>query len=146
VKNKYACKSELLKRYINAIWDTMEWFSALDLISVPREHSNLADKLAVSTSTLQPSDELLNSQGKMEINFRPLVPDNIDHWHVFRDDKQILNFVHNVQEFSDFNVSYKEEGHEYVEEDDPIKNPVPRGLVALEQIFDRMTCMKRKKK
>jgi hypothetical protein len=88
----------------------MEYFSAIDLISVPREHNNLADKLAVSASTLQPSYELLNDQGKMEINFKPSVPDNIDHWLVFKDDRQILNFIHNVQEFSGFNVSYKEEG------------------------------------
>jgi hypothetical protein len=59
-------------------------FSALDLISVPREHNNLADKLAVSASTFQPSEELLNGQGKMEVNFRPSVPDNVDHWQVFR--------------------------------------------------------------
>jgi ribonuclease HI len=31
VKNKFACKSERLKRYRNVIWDTIEWFDALDL-------------------------------------------------------------------------------------------------------------------
>jgi ribonuclease HI len=108
VKKKYVCKSERLKRYINIIWDTMEWFSAIDLISIPREHNNLVDKLAISNSTFQRSDKLLNGQGKMEINFKPSVPDNIDHWRVFKDDRQILNFIHNVQELSSFNVSYKE--------------------------------------
>jgi ribonuclease HI len=47
VKNKYACKSERLKRYRNAIWDTIELFDAIDLISIPREHNSLADNLAV---------------------------------------------------------------------------------------------------
>ena len=42
VKNKYACKSERLKRYINANWDTIELFDAIDLISIPREHNSLA--------------------------------------------------------------------------------------------------------
>jgi len=102
--------------------------------------------LAVSTSTLQPSKELLNGQGKLEINYRPSVPDNIDHWQVFRDDKQILRFIHNVQEFLSFNVSYKEEGNEYPKVEDPIKNPVPRGIIALEQIFDRHDMHKKKKK
>jgi len=110
VKNKYACKSERLRIYMNAIWDTMEWFHALDLISVPREHNNLVDKLVVSTSTFQPSEELLNGHGKMEVNFRPPVPDDVDHWQVFRDDKQILRFIHNFQEFLGCKVSYKEEG------------------------------------
>jgi hypothetical protein len=29
-------------------------------------------------------------------------------------------------------VSYKEEGKDYIEEENPIKNPVPRGITALE--------------
>jgi ribonuclease HI len=138
VKNKFACKSERLKKYRNAIWDTMELFSALDLISVPREHNNLADKLAVSASTFQPSKELLSGQGKMEVIFRPSIPDNVDHWQVFNDDKQILRFMNNLQEFSGFRVGYKEEGHEYREEEEEhFENPTPKGLIKLEQIFDR---------
>jgi len=73
----------------------------------------------------------------MEVNFRPSVPDNVNHWQVFRDDKQILKFIHNVQKFSGCKVGYKEKGKEYREEDDPIQNSIPKGLVALEQIFDR---------
>jgi hypothetical protein len=87
----------------------------------------------------------MKGEGKLEIIFRPSVPNNVDHWQVFRDDKQILRFIHNVQEFSDFNVSYKEEGKDYVEEDNPIKNPVPRGIIALEKIFDRHDMYKKKK-
>jgi hypothetical protein len=86
----------------------------------------------------------MKGDGKLEIIFRPSVPDNVDHWQVFRDDKQILRFIHNVQEFSDFNVSYKEEGKDYVEEDNPIKNPVPRGITALEKIFERHGMHKKK--
>jgi hypothetical protein len=73
------------------------------------------------------------------------VPDNIDHWQVFKDDEQILRFLHNVQEFSGFNVSYKEEGKDYVDEDNPIKNPVPRGIASLEKIFDMHDMYKKKK-
>jgi ribonuclease HI len=108
VKNKFACKSERLRRYRNAIWDTIEMFDAMDLISVPRDQNSLANSLAVAASTLQPSKDLIKGEGKLEIIFRPSVPDNVDHWQVFRDDKQILRFIHNVQEFSDFKVSYKE--------------------------------------
>jgi ribonuclease HI len=121
VKNKYACKSERLRRYRNAIWDVIEFFDAMDLIAIPRYQNNLADSLAVATSTLQPSIDLMKGEGKLEIIFKPSVPDNIDHWQVFKDDEQVLRFIHNVKEFSDFNVSYKEEGKQYVEEYNPIK-------------------------
>jgi hypothetical protein len=81
----------------------------------------------------------------LEIIFRPSIPDNIDHWQVFKDDEQILRFIHNVKEFLGFNVSYKEEGKDYVDEDNPIKNPVPRGITALENIFEGHDMYKKKK-
>ena len=121
VKNKFACKSERLRKYRNAIWDTMEFFDALNITEIPREHNILADRLAVVASTFQPTEELINGEGKFEVNFRPSVPDNVDHWQVFRDDKQILRFIHNVQAFSVFNDSYKEEGKEYEESEDDCK-------------------------
>jgi hypothetical protein len=80
----------------------------------------------------------------LEIIFRPSFLDNIDHWQVFKDDEQVIRFIHNVKEFSGFNVSYKEEGKEYVEEDNPIKNPVPKGIIALENIFDKHDMYKKK--
>jgi hypothetical protein len=146
VKNKYACKSERLRRYRNAIWDAIEFFDAMDLIAIPREQNSLPDSLVVATSTLEPPEDLMKGEGKLEIIFRPSVPDNIDHSEVFKDDEHVLRFKHNVKEFSNFNVSYKEEGKEYVEDDNPIKNPVPREIVALENIFDGHDMYKRKKK
>jgi ribonuclease HI len=144
VKNKFACKSERLKKYTNSVWDTMEFFDALDLISVPKEHNSLEDKLTVSVSTFQPSKELLSGQGKMEVIFRPSCPDNMDHWQVFNDDKQILRFMNNLQEFSGFRVGYKE-GHKYKEEEEEhFENPTPKGLIKLEQIFDRHDSYKKK--
>jgi ribonuclease HI len=87
VNNKFACKSERLRKYRNAIWDTMEFFDALNTTEIPRERSILVDKLAVPASTFQPTEELINGEGKFEFNFRPSVPDNVDHWKVFRDEK-----------------------------------------------------------
>ena len=51
-----------------------------------------------------------------------------------------------MQEFVGFHVNYKEEGHEYIEEEDKTKNLVPWGIIALEQIFDRQEMQKVKKK
>ena len=58
----------------------MEWFDALNIQKVPREMNGLADELAVSACTLQPSDEMINGNGKKEINFIPSILDNVDHW------------------------------------------------------------------
>ena len=58
IKNEFACKCKRLKRYRNAVWDMMEYFDALNLISIPRDENSLADKLAVATSTLHPFEEL----------------------------------------------------------------------------------------
>jgi ribonuclease HI len=62
VKNKYACKSERLRRYRNAIWDVIELFDAMDLIAIPRDQNNLADSLAVAASSLQPLEDLMKGK------------------------------------------------------------------------------------
>ena len=49
-----------------------------------------------------------------------------------------MKFLHNIDEFSNFNVNFQEEGKEYQGEGDQFDNPVPRGFVGLEQIFDRL--------
>ena len=79
VRSRFACKSERLRRYRNAIWDTMEFFDALNIIEIPREQNSMADKLAVAASTLQPSEELMNGDGRLEIKFRPSGSDNMEH-------------------------------------------------------------------
>ena len=93
IKNQYQWKNDRLRKYRNAIWDTMEWFDALNIQKVPREMNGLADGLAVAASTLQPLDEIINGNGKMEINFIPSIPDNVDHWKVFKDDEKLLRFL-----------------------------------------------------
>ena len=72
----------------------------------PREENSLADKLAIAASTLQPIKELINGNGKMQIKFIPSTPDNLDHWKKFKNYHKILRFIHNVQEFSDFQAGY----------------------------------------
>ena len=88
------------------MWDIMEFLDALNMTSIHRDQNSLADMLAVAASTIQPSEEMLDGDGKLEINFRPSVPDNMEHWQVFRDDEQILKFIHNIKEYSNFNVSF----------------------------------------
>ena len=87
--------------------DTMEWFDALNIQNIHKEINGLADKLAVVASTLQPSDEMISGNGKMEIKFRPSIPDNVDQWKVFKDDDKLLRFIHNLQEFEGCKISYQ---------------------------------------
>ena len=61
----------------------------------------------------------------------------MENWQAFRDDEQIFNNIHNIEEFSKFNVSFQEEGKEYKGKGDQFNNLVPCGLVSLEHIFDR---------
>ena len=52
---------------------------------------------------------MLEGDCLLEINFISSVPDNVEHWQVFKDDEQILRFIHNVDEFSNFRVNDQEE-------------------------------------
>jgi len=79
IKNKIACNYERLKRYRNAIWDSMKSLDDLNLISIPRDQNFRADELAVDASNLQLSHELIKENISVEVIFRPSVPDNMDH-------------------------------------------------------------------
>jgi ribonuclease HI len=110
LKNKFTCKNQRLRNYRNAVWDTMEHFDALDLEAIPREQNSLADELAVAATTFQLSDELINDKIKMEVIFRPSVPDNSEHWQVFNDEKQVIRFLNSLDEFEDFRIVSEEDG------------------------------------
>ena len=125
-----------IKKYRNAVWDTMEFFDALNIEAIPRDHNSVADQLAFATSALQRSDEMLEGDFLLEVNFRPSVPDNIEHWQVFQDDAQILKFINHIDEFSNYKANEREEGKEYQDEGNHF-NFVTHGFVALENIFDR---------
>ena len=123
----------------------MEFFEALNLTAIPRELNSEVDELVVAASTLQPSENLAKEEIKMEIIFRPSAPGNVDHWQVFDDDKQVINFLNNLHEFADFKVDCKEEGRYYLE-CDPQVNPTSRNIVALEQLFDKHDGQKKERK
>ena len=58
--------------------DIMELFDALSLEEVPREENGQANVLVGLASTLLPCDELKKGGGKMEIFFRPSIPNNFE--------------------------------------------------------------------
>ena len=88
----------------------MPCFDHIEFTAIPRELNAKADRLAVAASTLQRSLELIDKEVKMEVIFRPSVPDNVDNWQVFDDDKQVIKFLSNLGEFAGFHISEEEEG------------------------------------
>jgi ribonuclease HI len=143
LKNKFACKSKRLKGYRDAIWDLINDLDDFNLIVIPREQNSKADKLAVVSSTLQLPDGLIDENISMEVIFQPSVPNNVDHWQVFDDDKQMVKFLTRMHEFSDLDIGIKEEGCNYTGNDDKIKEP-PMRVVSLERDFDKKDGHKQK--
>lgn len=55
------------------------------------------DSLAISTSLLLPHPEFKDKKYQIEIVYRMLIPDNIEDWKVFNDDKNLKLFLENVE-------------------------------------------------
>jgi ribonuclease HI len=144
LKNKFACNSKRLKGYRNAILDSLNDLDAFNLIVIPREHNAKEDELAVAASTLQLPNGLADENISVEVIFRPSVPNNIDHWQVFDDDKQMIKFLTHMHEFSDLDIIIKEEGCNYTGNDDELKTP-PRRVVSWKgTLIDMMVTNKKK--
>jgi hypothetical protein len=85
-------------------------------------------------STLQPCEEILPY--KVEVNFRPSIPDNLEHWQVFDDEKKILCFLQNEGEFSETQINLLNEEGDIKVIDFP-DDSFPRILAPLERMFDQ---------
>jgi ribonuclease HI len=78
VNRKFAAKNPRLKQYRDVVWEAIKRFENFSIEAIPREENHLADSLVVSTSNLQLSKEI--GFYKVEVNFRPSLPDNLEHW------------------------------------------------------------------
>jgi ribonuclease HI len=92
---RFATKNEKLKKYRDVAHTLSKSFKRISIEVVPREENHVADALAISVSNLQPCEGPLHDQCKMEVLFRPSIPDNLEHWKVFEDDDQIIRFMEN---------------------------------------------------
>ena len=59
--------------------------------------------MAVSVSEFQ-VPEHPNKKYKIEVKHKPAIPDNVDHWKVFDDDKQINRFMEMSGEFENVKI------------------------------------------
>jgi hypothetical protein len=55
----------------------MKFFDNFSIEAIPREENHLVENLAVSASTLQLFKEV--GLYKVEVNYRPSLPDNLEH-------------------------------------------------------------------
>ena len=59
--------------------------------------------MAVSTATFKmPIHQ--NKRFEIEVQHRPIVPDNIKYWQVFDDDKHIERFLEGTNEFTNTSI------------------------------------------
>jgi ribonuclease HI len=141
---RFATKNDKLKKYRDVAQTLSKSFKKVSIEAVPREENHVADALDVSASTLQPCEGPFHDLCKMEVLFRPFVPDNLEHWQVFEDDNQIIRFMENNKEFTDSQVAFLAESMD-LEVINLQSNTLPKGCVPLENLFDRHDVFKGKR-
>lgn len=97
------------------MWDLINNFEAFNIQSVPRRIHVVVDALVVLESSLQPLEKSKLKKFFIELVAIPTILDNVTNFQVFQDDQQILEFIMSVKK----------------------TNSIPKGMVALEQIFDK---------
>jgi hypothetical protein len=149
----YQTKHSRLRANRNLALDLLRVFSEYDLNVIPREQNQFIDALATSASVFNiPS--LPNKRYEIKVRHRPAVPDNIKHWQVFEDDKQVERFLLMSDKFANTNLNGEHCGDEDEctkphSDDDPFQNQIMgrniiqlknniilKGLVPLEKLFD----------
>jgi hypothetical protein len=152
VKGSYQAKHPRLRSYRNLVLDLLENFKEYHFSVIPRKKNVIVDALAVSASVFK-IPIYPNKKYEIEVKHKPAIPDNVNHWQVFDDDKQISRFMEMSEEFE--NVSIDQENMFEKENAEPVpespeyltqlegkdiiqlkSNTIPRGLVPLEELFD----------
>ena len=103
VKGIYQAKHPRLRSYRNLVLDLLENFKEYHLSVIPRKKNVIPDALVVSASVFK-IPAYPNKKYEIKIKYRSAIPDNVDHWKVFDDDKQINIFMKMYKEFDNLNV------------------------------------------
>lgn len=154
VRAQYTVKNTRLRNYRNRVWDEIEDFDAFSIQIVPREKNTREDLLATSVSLLLPHPEIEENQYKVEVLFRPNVPDNVEAWQVFNNDKQIQAFMEGSNQFADQyfegnpsacrKISLDSRKELKLGEEQLKGNKIPHHLISLEKLFERHDAFIRK--
>ena len=73
------------------MWDIIEYFDAFGIVWKDRSNNKMADLL--KNIAIKLDDIKFVGLSKVEIQTRPSIPDNVQNWQVFEDDKDILRFL-----------------------------------------------------
>jgi ribonuclease HI len=152
IKGIYQAKQPRMRAYRNLVLDLLEKFSECNLSTIPREQNQVVDALATSAVVFK-VPIFPEKSYKVEVKYRPAIPDNMKHWKIFENDKQIESFLRMENEFENLNIddeycddevdatTFTKEGYfdNQIAGRDIVQlksNIIPKGLVPLENLFD----------
>ena len=118
----------------------MNKFEAFNIKSIPHTLNHEAEMLANAASNLCPSDDFSHDKFYVELIYRSSIPDNITNWRVFKDDEQIIIFLHSKDTFKG-SIIYDEQHEALLQASASEENPehcngMPKNIVRLETLFD----------
>lgn len=107
-----------------------------------RGHNRVDDLL--DNIALRPDDITFIGISKIEIQTRPSILDTVCNWNFFNDDEDILRFLNCIDKYEDREIYFNgflenTNGKDTLFGKEAIQlkiNKIPKGLVALERIFD----------
>ena len=148
VKETYASKNKRFQQYRNAVWDQIEFFDAFGISWRDRSQNKMADLL--ENVAIKPKEMSFAIISQNDVHNRHSIPGNIEHWQVFEDDKDILNFMlsedkYHGQELDCSDLIETTNAKEIIFGQEIIQlktNKVPKGLVVLENMFDNKEKLK----
>ena len=100
-------------------------------------HNVAADTLANAVARSTP----LRDDFSIEIVYKPSVPENVTNLCISNDDQQVLEFMLNTDVFKDAVIEEEDHDQSLQKEKEERKgNPMPKGIVSLEKLFDLQNC------
>ena len=147
VNKSFQAKHVRLKAYRDEVLKAIQDLVDFKITYVPREMNELVDSLVVSAcAVIPPLPHKLTY--KIQVKYRPSLPDNVKFWKVFEDDVELTRFLAVVDDFVDLQID-QENQHDYEVDEPKFKskiaaheivqlstNKIPKGLVPLERLFD----------
>jgi len=124
------------------VWDQIEIFNAFGITWRDRSQNKMVDLLA--TVAIKPKEITFVGISQIEVHNRPSIPDNVENWQVFEDDKDIIKFMLNEDKYHGQEMDCSDlietiDGKETIFGQEIMqlkRNKVFKGLVVLETIFD----------
>ena len=103
VKGNFVTNDKRLRSYRSVVAEVLNFFSEFQITKIPRTHNLHAHSLATFACTCKLPFEPHHCF-TAEVKHRPSIPNNVNDWQVFEDDKQINHFLTLQQEFAGLNI------------------------------------------